>query len=579
MSDRTSPNSYECAGPADDREDLSRRGFLQSLRNQAIGLGAASAAAAWISGDAVAAAGSSPGDILGASPGKRRQLALARRAKDAQLRIAKQKLPKHEANGDEKRYANYIANFTKGLPHDDAGEVDPTAYERLLKALNSGDLGDLELVPAGCPPGDQRPWVNPLGGLTYDGLGYDGPQLLQPPAPLFASAEQASEGVELYWMAHLRDVHFADYGSDALAGQAQAELAAMAGYQGPTTLANLFRLNLPQALVGPYVSQFLIRAIPWGAVYTDARVRTKAPGDDHATTFSEWLRLQKGCKPAASPAWDSTPRFIRNGRDLAEWVHNDPLIQGFVQAALILATPEDPTDPFTGGGLGAPRSTTNPYSSSFKQMGFGSFGDPWITAVVVEAAIRALRTVWYQKWFVHRRLRPEVYGGRIHRVVAAGASYPVHTQALNSQAVARAFTQFGTYLLPQAFPEGSPLHPSYGAGHATVSGACATVLKAIFQESHPISNPKVASADGTTLVNYVGSDAGQMTVGGELNKLASNIAQGRNFAGIHWRSDSHASLRLGEKVAIGLLASLKQMSAEEFDGFTFTSFDGETVVI
>ena len=32
------------------------------------------------------------------------------------------------------------------------------------------------------------------------------------------------------------------------------------------------------------------------------------------------------------------------------------------------------------------------------------------------------------------------------------------------------FSQYGTYLLPQAYPEGSPLHPAYGSGHATVAG-------------------------------------------------------------------------------------------------------------
>lgn len=34
-----------------------------------------------------------------------------------------------------------------------------------------------------------------------------------------------------------------------------------------------------------------------------------------------------------------------------------------------------------------------------------------------------------------------------------------------------------SYLLPQAYPEGAPTHPAYGAGHAAGSGACATILK------------------------------------------------------------------------------------------------------
>lgn len=56
----------------------------------------------------------------------------------------------------------------------------------------------------------------------------------------------------------------------------------------------------------------------------------------------------------------------------------------------------------------------------------------------------------------------------------------------------------GSYLLPMAFPEGSPLHSSYGSGHATV--------------------------------------------GGELDKLASNVGIGRNISGVHWRSWSRPHL-------------------------------------
>jgi len=36
------------------------------------------------------------------------------------------------------------------------------------------------------------------------------------------------------------------------------------------------------------------------------------------------------------------------------------------------------------------------------------------------------------------------------------------------------YVENGSSLLPLAFPEGSPLHPSYGAGHATVAGASVT---------------------------------------------------------------------------------------------------------
>ncbi len=90
----------------------------------------------------------------------------------------------------------------------------------------------------------------------------------------------------------------------------------------------------------------------------------------------------------------------------------------------------------------------------------------------------------------------------------------------------------GDSAVTDAFPEGSPTHPAYGAAHATVAGACVTVLKAFFDESFVIPNPVEAASDGLSLKPYTGPS---LTVGGELNKLASNVAIGRNIAGVHWR--------------------------------------------
>lgn len=137
-------------------------------------------------------------------------------------------------------------------------------------------------------------------------------------------------------------------------------------------------------------------------------------------------------------------------------------------------------------------------------------------------------------------------------------------------------SRYGTFLLPQAFPEGSPTHPAYGAGHATGAGACATILKAFFEESATLSDPLVANEDGTALVPYTGADAQALTVGGELNKLAGNIAIGRNGAGVHWRSDYTESLLLGEAIAIGLLQEQSLTFNEDLKGkasFTLTKFD------
>jgi len=201
---------------------------------------------------------------------------------------------------------------------------------------------------------------------------------------------------------------------------------------------------------------------------------------------------------------------------------------------------------------------------------------------VTEVATRALKAVWFQKWFVHRRLRPEAFAGLVHHT-RTGRSYPVSRDVLNSTALDALYSRNGTYLLPIIAPEGSPTHPSYGAGHATVAGACVTILKAWFDETTRLVDigltPVQPSDDGLSLVPYLGSDAGDLTVGGELNKIAANVALGRNTAGVHWRSDANESLKLGEQIAIGILGEQRACYNEVFDGFSVTKFDGTTITV
>ena len=126
------------------------------------------------------------------------------------------------------------------------------------------------------------------------------------------------------------------------------------------------------------------------------------------------------------------------------------------------------------------------------------------------------------------------------------------------------------------------MHTSYGSGHATVAGAAVTMLKAIFDETQLIQNPVVPNpADGgLTLIPYIApSGEPPLTVGGELNKVASNISQGRNIAGVHWRTDATESNALGESATIGMLRDIRRTFSEPFSGYTFTKFDGTTITV
>jgi len=198
-----------------------------------------------------------------------------------------------------------------------------------------------------------------------------------------------------------------------------------------------------------------------------------------------------------------------------------------------------------------------------------------------EFALRALKAVWYQKWFVHRTLRPEAYGGLVQAAASGQASYPIHPDVLNSEAIARTESKYGSLLLSSAYAEGCPQHPSYPQAHAAIAGACATFLKAAFDgnvQFNTLRPVQVASDDGLSLIPYTETDATQVTVNGEINKLASNIGMARNFAGIHWRADYSEGLRLGEAVAMSLLQNQKHLCCgERFSGFKITKFDGTTI--
>jgi hypothetical protein len=101
-------------------------------------------------------------------------------------------------------------------------------------------------------------------------------------------------------------------------------------------------------------------------------------------------------------------------------------------------------------------------------------------------------------------------------------------------------------------------------------------LKALFNESFVIPNPVTPSDDGLSLVPYTGEP---LTVGGELNKLASNIALGRDAAGVHYRSDGVEGIKLGEAIAISILRDTAMLYNEVFPGFSFTKYAGTPVTI
>jgi hypothetical protein len=584
MSERESQEGRVDEVRADDpgaaKKATNRRQFLGQV-GVAAGLAAGSLAAPAVASAAVPSQGTNaaaaPAGVTNGRVLQAFELRVAEAATDALLGPAK-----NVGNGDITLYADRGGTYTKCLAHDQYGRVTPASFASFTKALNSGKFSDFQDIIMG----GTRTLNGPQGSYCFDLTAPDSAQFGQPqvpPAPPIAGAQSGTELLEHYWAALLRDTNFTDYDTSTLAQNAAAELGSQPSYFGPrngsgqVTPDLLFRGTFPGETAGPYTSQFFLQPTFFGTQPIGPQ-QTFLPGQDFGTTFSEWLQIQNGQATGKSLVFDPVYRFRRNGRDFAAYTHVDVLYQAYFQAFLTLA------------GLGAPLNPGNPYIHSTTENGFGTLGGPDFAATIGDIASRALNAVWYQKWLVHLRARPEVTGGQVQLVNTGQSAFTnviPNATVLNSLGLQTSFNKFGSWLLPQAFPEGSPAHPSYPTGHGAVGGACITIIKFFYDGSQLLqplleaagTSVSISSTDGLTLLPYTGADAGSLTVNGELNKLGHNVSFGHGIhAGIHWRSDTDTSLLLGEAVALAYLREKAKTYNEPFS-VSLTKFDGTTATI
>jgi hypothetical protein len=283
------------------------------------------------------------------SPGRRQQLVLETRREAAQAEFSSNP-PVHVTNFDEDRYPDRRASFSKTMPHNDLGEVDPEAYRQWLAILARGEAAGFDQVPR-APQAIER-LNDPQATYATDLVGPDATALALPPPPAFASRQMAAEMAELYWLALMRDVPFRDYLTDALATAAVADLR-LAGFPQLDS-ANLLRGESAGELKGPFVSQFLWHDIPYGLKTLDQRFPVPMPGQNFLTRFEDWLACQRGARAKTTVRFNAEPRYIATYRSLAEYVHRDFSFQPFMDAALIILR--------MGGDRGDDvLSPTNPY--------------------------------------------------------------------------------------------------------------------------------------------------------------------------------------------------------------------------
>ncbi|MCK0166815.1 hypothetical protein MWU52_04550 [Jannaschia sp. S6380] len=384
--------------------------------------------------------------------------------------------------------------------------------------------------------------------------------------------------------------------------------------------------------------------IVFGAQRIDQRINAQREGVDHLTDWPIWLDAQNGADLRGLDLFESDlqPRFVGRLRDMATYVHFDELYQAYFNACLLMFVGGVPFD------HGFPSGRAHPTRGSF-----ATFGGPHILSLMTEVASRALKAVRHQKFQRHLRGRPEQLAAMVTLAAnghgaalgnAAGPLEAIHAElkermpktlaaihAINTQANAATAADPHAYprvadascatdlpdisahnlLLPMAFPEGSPMHAAYGAGHATVAGACVTILKAFFELStgrvppaakmtgQPLTLEEAksdawwqpstmdslagidrtyrASADRLSLED-AGTPPGDLTITGELDKLAANISIGRNMAGVHYYTDYYDSLRMGERLAVGILQE-QALTYSDPMSMRLTSFDGDCVIV
>ncbi len=504
-------------------------------------------------------------------------------------------------NGDSQRYTDFSGSWSKCLKHDYLGIVNRASWLSLVNALQTGRFSDFQNILVGNPggPGFTGTLNGPMGALAFDLEGLDSHATVIPPAPSVASAQTAAEEVEHYWAALMRDVHFTDYPTSSLAAQACTDLNSLSYvrqhngiYPYPVTAQNLFRGQIVPgdgSVQGPYLSQFMLQPTFMGAQPISQQVQrflsVSEGGADYLTDPVEYLNVESGFPPSFSLQYDPVFRYLRMGRDMTAFTHVDALHQEYLVTCFVLAE------------LGCPVNPGNPYNGSLTQHGFGTFGTVQggpidAKGTVPEMATRALKAAWFHKWVVNLRQRPEEIGALLQARMTnqhpmPQASAALHHDLLNSAVLPIIHGQYGTYMLPQAFPEGAPAHPCYPTGHGTVAGACITAIKFFFDCSQPIrplllaagSDVMVPSSDGLSLVPYTGADRDSLTINGELSKLAWNVTVGHGIhAGIHFRSSSYYSILLGEQLGISVLNDRADSYAEPFT-IHITKFDGTTATI
>jgi hypothetical protein len=429
---------------------------------------------------------------------------------------------------------------------------------------------------------------------------YFGPYLSSytvPLAPLIGSFKAAAELLELYAMALVRDIPLTQINDSSVPipildnvilpnlnlPNVKNYLGAPVNGSGNITRELLFRGNAVGDTIGPYVSQLLFCDIQLGTFFLEQNsylsgIKVDLSGtdinfeNDFMTNVNSFIPIWNGV--LTNPNISTLTRLLTTPRDCAYYINKDQLWQMFYMAATAI--------------LG--RTVRWGYFCTPRQGGkFINLGVVDLYDLMGRAAKMSMNASWLWKW-KQMRVRPEEMAYQLNYNLLVNPADPNNVtfastlNPTNPSILKSVYDISGTYLLPQVYPYGSPFHASYPSGHATYGGALSTILKAFFNCDYytdarqPSLIPPYGEFPGSAPLPPGFTGQYFLTLEGEINKLASNCADFRNMAGIHYRSDAESGLSIGEQVAIVVL----QDAVKKYNSnlaFVFRKRNGEKVVI
>jgi len=520
---------------------------------------------------------------------------------------------KFPSNNDVNTVPYYTAMYRKSFNKGSDNIVNGTAWRTYLQSVTGNvDAATQIAYAGGTNPGTSSPYQFSLGDRSH----YSKYNIPHPPK--FHSNQLATEMVEMYWAALIRDVAFTNWSTDPLVAQACAELTSFgADFKGPknagvVTPATFLSVGNVWQLPGPRLSQFVFMnlfPVSSGGLASQViqKVRYFVPGmvsnKIWALNTTDWnqspaITLHKtGNAAEAGPVRvaAAAARYCTYPRDYMSY-----MVGG--QAAVINTMASLNT---IGGSVGPNQLNPNnngpqPTIPADVPAGDGpfNFAANCFEIMGLASNVRVFSQIWKHTYL---RARPEEIGIEVQRTLglvtpagiaaAIGGGFPgafapsaVYTNPLLllSQALNLTYAAQSSYFLSTSSQFGCPADPAYPSGHLTSTTMMWTIFKALINHTGTLPCQQPDPATNFTTLASCTLFGGPATVNAhdEINKWIANAAMHRMLVAIHYRSDVEESIATVEQVAIDFLKDYALTvrnalpTSTNLSGFRFKLFNG-----